>query len=210
MKEGEEVKYPTEDQVYNVTVWITTPLFVGFAVLLISALKKYKIKNFDPASVVLLFAFLLCMGIKAIFILYYTIKQSLSKQDYGHFRTVINIMNIFVDISVWCMLFLIVFEMQKVEHMIRKKREKENYREPKPSVKVREWGFIALVLVFRMMFHTFDILKMVEPTKTFDKIRQVAINVSIVGRVLYLVMLMIGLILWFKIIVFFYRERKAR
>jgi len=74
MKEGEEEEYPNEDQVFNVTVWITTPLFVAFAVILTSALKKYKIKNFDPASVVLLFAFLLCMGIKAIFILYYTLK----------------------------------------------------------------------------------------------------------------------------------------
>jgi len=73
-----------------------------------------------------------------------------------------------------------------------------------------QWGFIAMVLVFRMMFHTFDILGMVQKKEEFDKIKEVAFKVSLTGRVLYLVMLMIALITWFKIIAFFYRERIAR
>jgi|LauGreDrversion4_2_1035121.scaffolds.fasta_scaffold831390_2 hypothetical protein len=94
------------------------PLFVIFLVLLIFALCKYKPKNFDRSMLFVLTVCTVCLGSKAIFILYYTLKDKNFTDDYVYFQDFINIVNMCVDVSLWMMLFSFVYEMNTVADVL--------------------------------------------------------------------------------------------
>ena len=101
--------YPVLDDILSVTIWIAMPLFLIFLVLLLLALFKYRPKNFDNAMLFILSICTLCLGTKAIFILYYNLKDKYFSDDYVYFQNMINIFNMIVDFTLWMMLFVFLF-----------------------------------------------------------------------------------------------------
>ena len=151
--------YPTQDDVLTVTLWITCPLFAIFLSLLVFGLYKYRPKNFDKAMLLILGICTLCLGIKAVFILYYNLKQKDYSEDYIQLQNMIGLLNMVIDITLWMMLFSFVFEMNQVAVVLKNERKDNLTRREEQGKRIRLW-FMISVFIFRMIFQIVDVIMM--------------------------------------------------
>jgi hypothetical protein len=178
-------------------------------VVLIFGVARYKPSNFDRSMLFVLAVCTLCLGTKAVVILYYNLHPKKYSDDFNFFQTTVNILNMIVDFILWMMLFTFVFEMNSVADVFKSIRADDLIRRKRLSRRIR-MGFMASVFVFRLVFQGVDVAEMLMSHETFNTHESVLLGISFAGRIPYLVCFIFALTLWFHLVTYFLTLKKLK